>query len=195
MPAQQRPVRITKGCISALFCQWKKQGCRLILIIIITFVGPLSVLLKDALTQIIMKQLIPVTRLFLILLFLGMSSCEKEIPLSEAIIGKWEVQSIRAVTSQAGVKKSETTIYLESEELAVQFADDGAGIWYENGETSGLFDWELSGSTLTIMFGINSIDWHVEIDGNTLIWSYTETEVIDQVTYDLEYFYTAKKTS
>ena len=142
-----------------------------------------------------MKQLIPVTRLFLILLFLGMSSCEKEIPLSEAIIGKWEVQSVRAVTSQAGVKKSETTIYLESEELAVQFADDGAGIWYENGETSGLFDWELSGSTLTIMFGINSIDWDVEIDGNTLIWSYTDTEVIDQVTYDLEYFYTAKKTS
>ena len=142
-----------------------------------------------------MKQLIPVTRLFLILLFLGMSSCEKEIPLSEAIIGKWEVQSIRAVTSQAGVKKSETTIYLESEELAVQFADDGAGIWYENGETSGLFDWELSGSTVTIMFGINSIDWDIKIDGNTLIWSYTETEVIDQVTYDLEYFYTSKKTS
>jgi hypothetical protein len=142
-----------------------------------------------------MKQLIPVTRLFLILLFLGMSSCEKEIPLSEAIIGKWEVQSVRAVTSQAGVKKSETTIYLESEELAVQFADDGAGIWYENGETSGLFDWELSGSTVTIMFGINSIDWDVEIDGNTLIWSYTDTEVIDQVTYDLEYFYTSKKTS
>ena len=124
-----------------------------------------------------------------------MSSCEKEIPLSEAIIGKWEVQSVRAVTSQAGVKKSETTIYLESEELAVQFADDGAGIWYENGETSGLFDWELSGSTVTIMFGINSIDWDVEIDGNTLIWSYTDTEVIDQVTYDLEYFYTSKKTS
>ena len=142
-----------------------------------------------------MKQLIPVTRLFLILLFLGMSSCEKEIPLSEAIIGKWEVQSVRAVTSQAGVKKSETTIYLESEELAVQFADDGAGIWYENGETSGMFDWELSGSTVTIMFGINSIDWDIKIDGNTLIWSYTETEVIDQVTYDLEYFYTSKKTS
>jgi hypothetical protein len=142
-----------------------------------------------------MKQLIPVTRLFLILLFLGMSSCEKEIPLSEAIIGKWEVQSVRAVTSQAGVMKSETTIYLESDELAIQFADDGAGIWYENGETSGLFDWELSGSTVTIMFGINSIDWDIEIDGNTLIWSYTETEVIDQVTYDLEYFYTSKKTS
>jgi hypothetical protein len=142
-----------------------------------------------------MKQLIPVTRLFLILLFLGMASCEKEIPLSEAIIGKWEVQSVRAVTSQAGVKKSETTIYLESDELAIQFADDGAGIWYENGETSGLFDWELSGSTVTIMFGINSIDWDIEIDGNTLIWSYTDTEVIDQVTYDLEYFYTSKKTS
>jgi hypothetical protein len=142
-----------------------------------------------------MKTLIHVTRLFLILFLLGMSSCEKEVPLSEAIIGKWEVQSIRAVTSQGGVKKSETTVYLEPQELALQFADDGAGIWYDNGETSGMFEWELSGSTMTVMFGINSADWEIQIDGNTLIWSYTDTEVIDQVTYDMEYFYTAKKVS
>ena len=142
-----------------------------------------------------MKALIHVTRLFLILFLLGMSSCEKEVPLSEAVIGKWEVQSIRAVTSLEGVKKSETTVYLEPQELALQFADDGAGIWYENGETSGLFEWELSGSTMTIMYGLNSIDWDIKIDGNTLVWSYTDTEDIDEVTYDLEYFYTAKKTS
>lgn len=124
-----------------------------------------------------------------------LSSCEKEIPLDEAILGKWNVQSVRRVTYQAGVKKNEFTFYLEADEMSVQFAENGAGIWYENGDISGTFNWTLAGDIIKVNFGFGEDQWEVSIDGDIIIWSYPDTETIEQVTYNYEYFYTAKRAA
>lgn len=67
------------------------------------------------------KQVIPgiiITAMLLLLM-----SCEKEKPLGEAIIGKWEVESMRLITYESNVKKAEATVYLEANEMRYQFID------------------------------------------------------------------------
>jgi hypothetical protein len=130
--------------------------------------------------------------LSLSLLAFTLTSCEDEKPLSELIIGKWDVQTVRIVDYQNDVKKSEILYYLEADEMAIQFADGGTGISYENGDVYGLFDWSLNGSTLVLG---TDMEWTITIDGDTLIWSYTETEVIDTVTHRYEYFFTAQRSA
>lgn len=127
----------------------------------------------------------------LMIITFSLSSCEKEKPLEEQIIGKWEVQSVRIVNYENNVKKSEITYFLESDEMALQFAEGGTGISFENGEEYGLFDWSLEGTTLTMG---SDTEWTISIDGNTLVWSFTETGVQDNITYTYEYFFTAVKT-
>jgi hypothetical protein len=120
-----------------------------------------------------------------------LSSCEEEKPLNELIIGKWGVQSVKIVEYANTVKKTETTYFLGSDEMALQFAEGGTGISYENGDVLGMFNWSLNGNILTLG---SDTEWIVTIDGDTLVWSYTETEVIENVTYKYEFFFTATRT-
>jgi hypothetical protein len=130
--------------------------------------------------------------LSLALISFALTSCEDEKPLSELIIGKWDVQTVRIVDYQNDVKKSEILYYLEADEMAIQFASGGTGISYENGDVYGMFNWTLNGNT--VVLGTDT-EWTVTIDGDTLIWSYTETEVIDTVTHRYEYFFTAQRSA
>jgi hypothetical protein len=128
---------------------------------------------------------------FLIVLLL--TSCEKEKPLNEQIIGKWEVKSIQQVNYENDVKVSETTFFLKSDEYAIQFAEGGSGIQYQNGEISGVFTWVLTNNSIRITGGNTIFDWAITIDNNTLVWSYIKTELINSTTNKYEYFYTANK--
>lgn len=130
--------------------------------------------------------------LSLALISFALTSCEDEKPLSELIIGKWDVQTVRIVDYQNDVKKSEILYYLEADEMAIQFASGGTGISFENGDVYGMFNWTLNGNT--VVLGTDT-EWTVTIDGDTLIWSYTETEVIDTVTHRYEYFFTAQRSA
>jgi hypothetical protein len=130
--------------------------------------------------------------LLLSILAFTLTSCEKEKPLSELIIGKWDVQTVRIVNYENDVKKSEVLYYLETDEMAIQFADGGTGISYENGDVYGTFHWSLNGSTLVL--GTDT-EWSITIDNDVLIWSYTESEVIDNVTHKYEYFYTGQRVA
>ena len=122
------------------------------------------------------------------------TSCKKELPLGEAIIGKWEVSSYKYIIYQNNVKKSEVTIYLESGEMAIQFAEEGVGIMYNDNQMSGNFTWTLSGSTLTLNFSNGTFTWDITIDEDILVWSYTESEVEGDINYDYEFFYNAGRT-
>ena len=122
------------------------------------------------------------------------TSCKKELPLGEAIIGKWEVTSYKYIIYQNNVKKSEVTIYLESGEMAIQFAEEGVGIMYNDNQMSGNFTWTLSGSTLTLNFSNGTFTWDITIDEDILVWSYTESEVEGDINYDYEFFYNAGRT-
>ena len=122
------------------------------------------------------------------------TSCKKELPLGEAIIGKWEVTSYKYIIYQNNVRKSEVTIYLESGEMAIQFAEEGVGIMYNDNQMSGNFTWTLSGSTLTLNFSNGTFTWDITIDEDILVWSYTESEVEGDINYDYEFFYNASRT-
>ncbi len=144
---------------------------------------PFITLIKD-----IMKRLILTPLVFLAVI----TSCKKDIPLSEAIIGKWNVISRTQVTYNSSVKKDSYTVYLKDNEETYEFASSGTGIYYENGDVYGLFSWTLSGNTVTII-GFTST-WNITIDNDILEWTYSLTDDTDP-TISYDFIYSAKKSS
>ncbi|MGD0342869.1 MAG: hypothetical protein ABSA76_14295 [Bacteroidales bacterium] len=136
-----------------------------------------------------MKRLI----LSSLVLLAAITACKKDTPLSEEIIGKWNVISFSQVTYANNVKKNETTYYLDTNELAIQFAAGGTGIYYQNNDVYGTFSWTLSGSSVTIA-GNTPVIWDISINKNQLVWTFSETETTDTVNYKYQYFYTANKS-
>jgi hypothetical protein len=137
-----------------------------------------------------MKRLILTPLIFLAVI----TSCKKDIPLSEAIIGKWNMISFSQVTYMDNVKRNEYTYFYETNESAIQFATGGAGISYKDNDVYGTFSWTLSGNTITIPGETPNI-WDITIDKDQLVWTYSESESTDTVNYKYEYFYTAKKSN
>jgi hypothetical protein len=140
-----------------------------------------------------MKKLTFISGLFILSIFLLMTSCKKDTPLDKAIIGKWEVVSITQVNYVDDVKKTAVTYYFGPGEMAYQFAEGGTGIYYENNDVYGMFDWTLNGNTLTISGATDSLDWLVTYNSGSLEWTYSQTEAGDGVTNKYEFFYTTKK--
>jgi hypothetical protein len=131
--------------------------------------------------------------LFSAIILASVTSCKKDVPLSEAIIGKWNVVSMTRVEYQNKVKKNLSTIYLGDNEMAFEFAASGSGIYYENNDVYGVFTWTLSGATITVN-EFNPPDWDITIDKDNLNWTYNEVSDTDAtVTY--EYFYESKKSN
>jgi hypothetical protein len=135
-----------------------------------------------------MKKLLLFSAIFLV----SVTSCKKDTPLSEAIIGKWNVTSITQVTYKNSVKKDLYTVYLDNNEEAYEFASSGTGIFYENGDVYGLFSWSLSGNTLTITG--SSYTWKITIDNDILEWTYSLTDDTDP-TISYDFIYSAKRSS
>ncbi|MBG0861027.1 MAG: hypothetical protein IQL11_16125 [Bacteroidales bacterium] len=125
------------------------------------------------------------------LLLMTLISCEKEKPLAEAIIGRWELHTVKQVTYEDEVKVSELIVYSKPDEMEIQFAEGGSGIMYTNGNISGVFTWILEGNMVTLTGGTETLEWTVSVDEDTIVWSYTESEVINNVSYKYEYFFTA----
>ncbi|HOU03322.1 MAG TPA: hypothetical protein PK719_07685 [Bacteroidales bacterium] len=78
-----------------------------------------------------MKKLNLYPVVFLSLILLTFTSCEKDKPLAEAIIGTWEIQDRTVVVYENGIKKESHTEYLEADEMVFQFVSGGTGIYYE----------------------------------------------------------------
>jgi len=138
-----------------------------------------------------MKRLFFIPGITLIILTSLLTSCKKELPLNEAIIGRWEVDSYKYIIYNGNVKLQETTIFLKDKEMEIQFAEGGAGLMYEFGQLAGNFSWTLNGSTLSVQFGDGTHTWEITIDNDTLVWTYTENEVIENITYKYEFSHTA----
>jgi hypothetical protein len=139
------------------------------------------------------KKVITVSVLIGSLFMFFITSCEKEKPLSELIVGKWKVQTIQQVNYENNVKVSETTIFLKTDEYAMQFVEGGSGIQYQDGQAAGVFEWVLTGSIIRITAGNYIYDWTVTVDNNTLVWTYTDSEVVNGTTNKYEFFYTATR--
>ncbi len=140
-----------------------------------------------------MKKLTNYGGAILIILALFAASCKKDKPLSELMIGKWGVESITQVNYENNVKVSSLTIYAKPGEMAIEFASGGTGDIFQNDTLLGSFNWTLSGSTLTLTGGSTPLNWDITVEGNMLTWSFTDSEVQNNVTYKYEYFYSARK--
>lgn len=132
----------------------------------------------------------------LIALAFATTSCEKEKSLEEAIIGRWEVQSEQQIYYLDGDKKFEYIFYYEAGETEYEFTSGGSIIRYYMDDVDGMSTFTITGSIITIENGDNDIDWEkTSIDGSTLTWTQTGTEVIDDLTYTVEIVYKAIKTN
>jgi len=119
-------------------------------------------------------------------------SCEKEKPLSEAIIGKWEVQTEQQIFYLQNVKKFESTFYYEADELAYEFTGGGTIILYVDGESMGILPYTLSGSTITLGSGDGEMEWeNVSVNDDVLTWMQTGTDIVNEETYNVEIIFTA----
>ncbi|MCX6334107.1 MAG: hypothetical protein NT092_07355 [Bacteroidia bacterium] len=139
------------------------------------------------------KTTIPVL-VALVLIAFSVSSCDKEVPLGEAIIGKWEVQTEQQIYSLLNVKKFEYTFYYEANDLAFEFTSGGGLIVYQYGEMYGMLTYTLNGNTLTIGSGTSSYEWkNVVINENNISWTETSTQLMGETTYNVEIIYTSTK--
>ncbi len=137
---------------------------------------------------------IPVVILFT--LMLAVSSCKKEESLDKLIIGKWKVQSITQVYYENNVKISEYTLYSLEDDMTIQFADGGTGVIFQGNDIFGAFTWSLSGNTITIDTGSSELtEWEVSVDGDIMVWSFEESEIVENVTQKYEYRYTARRVN
>ena len=119
-------------------------------------------------------------------------SCEKEKPLSEAIIGKWEVQTEQQIFYLQNVKKFESTFYYEADELAYEFTGGGTIILYIDGESMGILPYTLNGSTITLGAGDSEMEWeNVSVNDDVLTWMQTGTDIVNEETYNVEIIFTA----
>jgi len=126
------------------------------------------------------------------LISLLLVSCEKEKPLSEAIIGKWEVQTEQQIFYLQNVKKFESTFYYEADELAYEFTGGGTIILYIDGESMGILPYTLNGSTITLGAGDSEMEWeNVSVNDDVLTWMQTGTDIVNEETYNVEIIFTA----
>ena len=122
------------------------------------------------------------------------TSCKKDVPFSEALVGKWEVQSERQIYSISGVKKFEYVYYYVSDELAFEFTSGGNVIISQTGDFPYTTTYTIEGNKITMEMGSTDIIWDkTSIDGSTITWSETGTDIINNITYDVEIVYTAAK--
>lgn len=143
-----------------------------------------------------MKKLTSISVIFLFSVLLIVSSCKKDKPLDEQILGKWKVQSITQVYYENNVKISEYTLYALEDDMSIQFSDGGTGIIYQNNDIYGAFTWTLTGNTVTVDTGSSDVtQWEISVENDILVWSFEESEVVDNVTQKYEYFYTAGRVN
>jgi hypothetical protein len=135
-----------------------------------------------------MKKLLLLSATFLVLV----TSCKKETPLSEAIIGKWNVISKTQVTYINSVKQDLYTAYLKDNEEAYEFASSGTAIFYKVGVVYGTFTWTLNGDIMTIPGATST--WKFTIDNDILEWTFSATDDTDP-TISYEITYSAKRSS
>jgi hypothetical protein len=135
-----------------------------------------------------MKKLLLLSAIFLV----SVASRKKETPLSEAIIGKWNVISKTQVTYSNSVKQDLYTAYLKDNEEAYEFASSGTAIYYKDGDVYGTFSWTLNGNIMTIPGATST--WKFTIDNDILEWTFSATDDTDP-TISYEITYSTKRSS
>ncbi len=143
----------------------------------------------------LMKKIKLISGIILLAVFSSLLvSCDKEKPLSEAILGKWSVQTEQHIFYLQNVKKFESTYFYEGDEIAYEFTGGGSIILYVEGESMGILPYSLNGNTITIGNGSEEMEWkNVSVDENVLTWTETGTDIVDEETYNVEIIFAAAR--
>ena len=100
------------------------------------------------------------------------TSCEKDKPLNETMIGKWDAVYVTTFYYQNNVLKEENKIYLDAGTVKLQLVAGGTGIYSES-DNDYLFSWTFSGSSLTVTnLSIEPEVWDLKMDGDNLVWAW-----------------------
>jgi hypothetical protein len=142
-----------------------------------------------------MKRLGTVPAIAFMILMLQFTSCEKEKPLSEMMIGKWEVETLTQINYVDNVKETGIIYYYKANEMTVQFIEGGTGVVSENGTPIILFTWSLVGSVVTLFNGDEMLQWELKFENDNLLWSFSQTEIEGNYTLKREYIYSAKRVA
>jgi hypothetical protein len=124
--------------------------------------------------------------------------CKKEKdetkPLSEIILGKWEVlKEDHNLYLNEGLFRDSTYNY-EDNQMVVEFLSSGDGKMYEYDELLGFFSWELDGSDLTVeFFDDGPFELSYDEGSKKMTLTYTETWTEDNINYKYEMILTALK--
>jgi hypothetical protein len=142
-----------------------------------------------------MKRLTRIAVPVVLFLLLQLSSCEKEKPLSEMIVGKWEVETLTQDNYVDNVKETAIIYYYQPGDMTVQFVEGGSGIVSENGDPIILFTWTLNGRIVILMNGDEMLQWEVWFENENLMWSFSQTEIEDNYTTKRVFIYSARKVA
>jgi hypothetical protein len=140
----------------------------------------------------IMKRIFIIPAILAVILSFAVTSCKKEKPLGETMLGKWEVEYVTEFTYKNNVLESEYKEYLSAGLIVLQLVSGGSGI-YSHTTDDFLFSWTLDGSTLTITgLSLEAMVWDLKMDSDRLVWSFSGTNQSDP-TITWEDFFTAKR--
>lgn len=135
------------------------------------------------------------TGLLLSLLFVAaFTTCKKDKPLGELMLGKWRVETLKMNGYANDVLVVDTTITYSSNEEEIEISGDRTGKHFSYGLVDATFDWILNGDKLTIDLGTSIEELEISVDGDTLVYKMIlDIWVENAITYKIEAVYTAKR--
>ena len=140
-----------------------------------------------------MKRIVSLFLLFL--LIPAFTGCEKEKALKDLVIGKWEIKSQTLIFYKNGVKLEEVTENFQPNEQWIEILSDGTGNHYTDGEIDDPFTWTLNGTMMTVVLTLETMEVEVTVDGDTMTYKLSRTEIDGVDTYKTDMISVAKRIS
>jgi len=129
-----------------------------------------------------------------ILFVAAFTTCKKDKPLSEIMLGKWRVKTVLVNGYANDVLVADSTVTYSSNEEEIEISGNRTGKHFSHGIVDATFDWTLNGNKLTIDLGTSIEELEISVNGDTLVYKMiVDTWVENTITYKIEVIYTAKR--
>jgi hypothetical protein len=137
-----------------------------------------------------MKRYFTVIGLISFLFALSAGSCKKEKSSEELLIGRLNLDSEKTTSFENGVKTDKESITYEPGEKVKEIIKNGTGKYYEDGNLTEIFDWEIVGYLLIVTIvtpptGDNPVEAEFTVNENTMTLRMTEEFTFNQIVYKL----------
>jgi hypothetical protein len=128
-----------------------------------------------------------------LLISLSFTSCKKDKPLSDLIIGKWDAEYVITYFYKNNVLGQELKTYIDAGTVMLQINAGGTGIYTESGNDY-LYSWTFDNTSFTINgLSQEAIVLNLTMDGDKLTWSWPIETSSTDATVTYQDFFTAKR--